>query len=103
MFAPYVDMQKIRMVHLGLDFEEIPNDVGCMVVERYDGQLVGKSTPFEWEIQRSDRSMWSLTGRNLARDSGDVFRFVGVAGDGEIEVAVSVAPVERWVLRRVEL
>ena len=90
MFAPYVDMQRIRMVHLGVVIEAIPYDVKCMVVERYDGQLVGKSTPFEWGMQRSDRSRWY---------GGDVFRFVGLAGDGEI---VPVAPVERWVLRRVE-
>ena len=102
-FAPYVDMQKIRMVHLGMDFEAIPSDTdaGWTVVERYDGQVAEKSTGFEWE--RSDRSKWSLTGRDLARDSGDVFRFVGVAGGEEIEVSGGMAPVERWVLKRVEL
>ena len=63
MFAPYVNMQKIRMVHV--DFEAIPNDTGWTVVEQYDGQLGEKSTPFEWE--RSDLSRWSLTGRGLAR------------------------------------
>ena len=65
-FAPYVDMQKIRVVHhVGVGFETIPNDAGWTVVEQYDGQLGEKSTPFEWE--RSDLSRWSLTGRGLAR------------------------------------
>ena len=54
-FAPYVDMQKIRVVHhVGVDFETIPNDAGWTVVERYDGQRGEKSAPFEWE--RSDLS-----------------------------------------------
>jgi hypothetical protein len=103
MFAPHVDMQKIRMVHLSVNFEAIPSDADA-VVERYDAQLGEKSTPFEWE--RSDRSRWSLTGGDLARDGrGDasVFRFVGVAGGGEVEVSGGVVPVERWVLKRVDV
>lgn len=36
-------------------------------------------------------------------DSGDVyvFRFVGVAEGGEVEVSSVVDPVERWVLKRI--
>ena len=102
LFAPYVDMTKIRMVHLGMDFEAIPTDAG-MVVERYpypDGERA-MSTPFESE--RSDRSAWLLFGRDLVQDRGDVYRFVGVAsGRGEFEVG-GVAHVERWVLKRVEI
>ena len=34
-------MPKIRMVHVGVDFEAIPKDTGCtaMVIKRYDGAL----------------------------------------------------------------
>lgn len=94
-FAPYIEMPKIRMVHLDMDFEAMPKDAGRMVVERY------ASTPFQSE--RSDRSGWSLSGRDLAQDDGgDVFRFVGGADQsGESEVRGG-APVERWVLGRVE-
>lgn len=83
------------MVHLDMDFEAMPKDAGRMVVERY------ASTPFQSE--RSDRSAWSLSGRDLAQDDGgDVFRFVGGADQsGESEVRGG-APVERWVLGRVE-
>ena len=34
-------MPKIRMVHVGVDFEAISKDTGCtaMVIEQYDGVL----------------------------------------------------------------
>ena len=46
--------------------------------------------------------LWSLAGRDLSRD-GDVYRFVGIAGDGEVEgVVEGVAPIARWLLNRAE-
>ena len=100
-FAPYVDMPKIRMVHVGVDFEAIPKDTGCtaMVIERYDG---APSTSLEWESSDGSMLLWSLAGRDLSRD-GDVYRFVGIAGDGEVEgVVEGVAPIARWLLNRAE-
>ncbi|KAN0076822.1 hypothetical protein V8E55_010677 [Tylopilus felleus] len=104
-FAPYVDMQTLRMVHLGVNFEAIHRDVdatgGAMVVERYDGTRWEQLASSESEI--FNQSVCSLVGRNLAQDSGDVyvFRFVGVAEGGEVEVSSVVDPVERWVLKRI--
>jgi len=103
-FAPYVEIQRVRMVHLGVDFEAIPKYARWMVVERHgDERRAEASTSCEWAAG-SDQSRWSLIGRDLALDGGDVYRFVGVAGGGEVEeVSGGLAPIERWVLKRVEL
>ena len=61
-----------------------------------------KSTSLEWESSDGSMLLWSLAGRDLSRD-GDVYRFVGIAGDGEVEgVVEGVAPIARWLLNRAE-
>ncbi|KAG6369774.1 hypothetical protein JVT61DRAFT_13593 [Boletus reticuloceps] len=103
-FGPYVDMPRIRMVYVGVNFEAMPKDAECggmvMVVERYDGARWRETT----SLVEEGRYTWSLAGRDLARDDGDVFRFVGVQADGgEVEVGRDkLTPIERWALRRVE-
>lgn len=101
-FAPYVDIQRVRMVHLGVDFEVIPKDAGWMVVEQCGGERCAEEASMSCEREKGpDRSRWSLVGRDLALDDGDVYRFVGVAGGGEVdEVSRDLAPIERWVLKR---
>lgn len=91
-------MPKIRVVHLDVDFEAIPKDARVIVVERYGGK---RTESMLFQSGRLDLSTWSLFGRDLSQ--GDIFRFVGVAGSGKSEVGGMVlAPVERWVLKRVE-
>lgn len=103
MFGPYVDMPKIRMVHIDVDFEAVPKDAGGMVVERYDRESLRKRTHFQSEM--SDRLMWLLSGRDLAQgDGGDMFRIAGSARESSgVRVRAVLAPVEQWILKRVEM
>ncbi|KIK97480.1 hypothetical protein PAXRUDRAFT_824869 [Paxillus rubicundulus Ve08.2h10] len=101
MFAPYIDMQKISMVHLDIDFKRIPEDVGMMVIQRYGegtSGLVGEGAC-------SNDSTWPRVGRDLAESGGDIYHFsndieeVGGAGKGSGPGTL----VARWKLRRVEV
>lgn len=97
-FEPYVDIPRVRMVHVDVDFEAIPQDAGCtgsvVVVERYAGAR-------SFEGKNSDGCAWELVGRDLALDDRDAFRFIGVI-EG-VEGDVGGGPAEQWVLRREKL
>ena len=102
LFAPYIDMPKIRMVHVGIDFEAIPGSVEGMIVERYRGSDDERVISTRFESEGEDQSTWSLVGRDLTQDHGEVFRFVG-GGSGEFEIeGVFKDPIARCALKRVK-
>ncbi|KAF8843671.1 hypothetical protein BDN67DRAFT_964185 [Paxillus ammoniavirescens] len=103
-FAPYIDLPKIRMVHLDIDFQSIPKDVEMMVVERHG--KAGSGLVVQTACPNDSACTWFHVGRDLAESDGDIYHF---ASTSDVEEAVEGAEkssgmlMARWKLRRVEV
>ncbi|KIJ68895.1 hypothetical protein HYDPIDRAFT_105410 [Hydnomerulius pinastri MD-312] len=100
-FAPYIDIPKVRMVHLDIDFDSIPKDVGTLVVERYGEGYEGRFGGASKTNKLFSVEGWAKVGMDMSENGHEVYRIANSIMEQGSEVEDG-SPKESWRLRAKE-